>query len=260
MSTSNCPSCGASATGAYCADCGAAIAATCRGCKEPLPAGARFCTHCGVAVGGESAAAPAPAGARGLLPWAVAVVAVLALTAFVVVPRMRAGAEPEPAVMAADAPFARTGGDASQVDLSSMTPREAADRLFNRVMEGMAAGDTAEARAFIPMAVQAYALVEDNDADLHYHLATLHLANDDPAAARISADAILAADPNHLFGLHSAARARVDQGDAAAARPYYQRFLDAYTVEVARDLPEYRDHARIIPVMRAEAEQALAGG
>jgi hypothetical protein len=257
MSTSTCPSCGAAATGAYCADCGAAIAATCRGCKEPLPVGARFCTHCGVAVGGETAAAPAPVGARGLLPWAVAGVAVLALAAFVVVPRMRAGGEP--AVMSADAPFARTGGDASQVDLSSMTPREAADRLFNRVMEGMAGGDTAEARAFIPMAVQAYALVQDNDADLHYHLATLHLANDDPAAARISADAILAADPNHLFGLHTAARARVDQGDADAARPYYQRFLDAYTVEVARDLPEYRDHARIIPVMRAEAEQALAG-
>ena len=42
------------------------------------------------------------------------------------------------------------------VDLASLSPRQAADRLFNRVMAASENGDTAEALQFAPMALQAY--------------------------------------------------------------------------------------------------------
>jgi hypothetical protein len=254
-----CPSCGHESAGRFCSDCGASLGAACRACGGALPAGARFCNQCGESVaervdGAETARVRSPS--RTVLPWAVAGAAVLALAAVAIVPRLSdRGAE----APVAASPIAPAAGDPSAIDLASMSPRERADRLFNRVMEGTASGDTAQTAFFTEMAVQAYGMVEERDADLHYHLAELSHVAGDAAGARAHADSILAADPAHLFGLYTGARAEALRGDSAAARALFQRFVDGYAGEVARNLPEYQGHAQGLPAMRAEAERALGG-
>lgn len=187
------------------------------------------------------------------MPWAVAAVAIAVLVIVLLLPRLTAD-DPVP-VAAVPGPL----GDPSSVDISAMTPRERADRLFNRVMQSVSAGDSAQARAFLPMALAAYEQVPDLDLDGRYHDAVLHLVDGDPAAARAQADSILAAEPSHLFGLFTAAQAEEALGREAAARQLYQRFLNNYESESARNLPEYRDHAQVLPINRAEAERATSG-
>lgn len=155
------------------------------------------------------------------------------------------------------APPAVAGGDPTAVDLSSMTPRQAADRLFNRVMESVSAGDSVQARAFAPMAIAAYDRVPSLDLDGHYHVAVLHLVNDDPRGARDRSEAILREVPTHLFGLFTAAQAEQMLGDRTEAERLYRRFLDAYDTESTVARPEYADHAAILPVMREEAAGAV---
>ena len=260
--TETCPACGAQTSGRFCEHCGAALSAACRECGNPLPKGARFCNMCGA-----TAAPPATTATRtSPLPWAVAGIALAALIAVLLVPRLRGGPEAAPA---AQPPFAGAGpapaaggpgapsGNPGAVDLASMTPREAADRLFNRVMTAASNGDTAQARQFIPMAIMAYQRVDSLDADGRYHLAALQIVGGSYDAARAQADTILASSPTHLFGLFTAADAEQHRGNAAGAKAFYQRFLDAYDAEVAKKLPEYEEHAQGLPAMKAAAEQAV---
>jgi hypothetical protein len=257
-----CPACGAAASGRFCDQCGAAITAACRECGNPLPAGAKFCNMCGAAAGALPAAA---APRQSMLPWVVAGAALLGLVVVLLVPRLRGGSAPQPAgqATAAQPPFAAApgtpGGDPGAVDLSQMTPREAADRLFNRVMTAVSTGDSAQARQFLPMAIMAYQRVETLDTDGRYHLAALHLLGQDYAAARAEADTILAASPSHLFGLFTAGEAEAGRGNAAGAKDFYGRFIRAYDAEVARRLPEYQEHSQGLPAMRAQAVAKLAG-
>jgi tetratricopeptide (TPR) repeat protein len=265
----SCPSCGQSAEGRFCSHCGASLAApaTCAACSAELLPGARFCNACGAAATGARAPAAAAAAPTSVaaapsrpspLPWMVAGAAVLLLAAVLLVPRLGEG-DAAPAVAA---PFAQgTAGTAGPgaVDLSSMTSREAADRLFDRIMRAVSAGDTAEARQFLPMALGAYARLDSLDAHAHYDLGMLQLIAGDAEAARAEADAILAADDTHLFGLFIAAEAEALRGDRPAALGFYQRFLDAFPVESQRILPEYQAHGPALPGMRAQAEAAVQG-
>ncbi|HEX6038047.1 double zinc ribbon domain-containing protein [Longimicrobium sp.] len=260
-----CPSCAAEASGRFCPQCGVAIDATCRECQNPLPSGARFCNQCGVTV----SAPPVAAAAKGAkLPWAITGLAVVALAAVVIVPRVSADPAQTPGLAA---PFAQQGaagaggpgaaapGDPSQIDLSSMTPRERADRLFNRVMEGMSGGDTTRIGFFTDMAIQAYGMVPERNADLHYHLGELYRAKGDLDAARAQADTILAADPVHLFGLFGAATTEQGRGNTAEAKALFQKFLDGYAGQIARNLPEYQEHQQGLPAMRTAAQSVVDG-
>lgn len=264
-----CPACGAAASGRFCDQCGAAIAAACAECGNPLPRGARFCNMCGAAAG---ATAAAPVAAKpSPLPWIVASIAVLALAAVLLVPRLSrdeaetpaapgsTGGGPFAAAAPLGAPQGAPAGNPGAVDLSQMTPREAADRLFNRVMTAVSNGDSAQAKQFQPMAVMAYQRVEQLDADGRYHLAALHLVGGDWAAARAEADSLLATNPTHLFGLFTAGEAEARRGNRAAARDFYNRFLQAYDAEVAKGLPEYQEHSQGLPAMRQEARQIVSG-
>jgi hypothetical protein len=256
-----CPACGAEASGRFCNQCGVAIAAACRECGNPLPRGARFCNMCGA----SAAATPAAAAPRAsVLPWAVAGAALLGLIVVLLVPRLRSAPQPagqtpvQPPFAAAPAGAPSAGGEnPGAVDLSQMTPREAADRLYNRVMTAASTGDSAQAQRFLPMAVMAYQRVEPLDADGRYHLAALHLVGHDWAAARAEADTLLAASPTHLFGLYIAGDAEYGRGNTAAARDFYRRFLRAYDAEVAKRLPEYEEHSQGLPAMRAQAVARL---
>ena len=65
-------------------------------------------------------------------------------------------------------------------DLSKMTMRDAADRLFNRIMRVSEQGNIEEAQRFVPMAVQAYNSLPVLDDDAHYHLGLIYgIAGDD---------------------------------------------------------------------------------
>jgi hypothetical protein len=139
------------------------------------------------------------------------------------------------------------------------TPREQADRLFDRIMRARASGDAAEALRFTPMAIQAYGLAAPLDNDGLYHLASVHLVAGDPASARSTAEQILAGNDNHLLGLAIAGEAAVAAGDSAAARDYYSRLLAAYDTEVASGLQEYRDHSQVLPEYRATAQRIMGG-
>src|SRR5690606_12899600 len=272
-----CPACGQPASGRFCSNCGGSLPGQvhCAACGNEIPAGGRFCNQCGAPVARKAAsadsAAPAVANspatpARGsarpasTLPWVVATLAVLALVIALVVPRggNSSGPVATPAPSASAGPDGGAGfGDPTSVDLSSMTPRERADRLFNRVMQNVSAGDSAQARFFLPMALAAYADVPELDADGHYHVAVLNLAGGDPQAARAHADSILAETPSHLFGLFTAAQAEQALGNTERAREFYERFQASFAAESALARKEYTEHAAVMPLMREEAAQAL---
>lgn len=257
-----CPSCGAAAEGRYCNACGAALNAACRECGNPLPRGARFCNECGAPAAPRAAEAPAATRSH-LVAWFVAGAAVLALVASLVWPR-RVAQEQVPAAQApafsqpgAGAPASGTG---AAPDISQMSPRERADRLFNRVMQANSTGDTAQAKTFVPMAIAAYGMLPERSSDDHYHVAALQIVAGDPVAARAHADTVLQANPKHLLALFTAAEAEQARDNGQVARQLLDRFLAAYPEEsVRQDVPEYRDHAQALPIMR-EAAQRIAGG
>jgi len=249
----NCPSCGKKASGRFCANCGTTLAApvACRGCGNMTPAGGRFCNMCGTPVAGVPDQGASSATGRSNVPWFIAGAAALIAAAAVIGPRVL-GSDSAPAVAAAPS-FPAPGGGPAAVDLSSMSPREAADRLFNRVMENVSANDSVQARAFLPMALAAYERVGPLDLDGHYHVAILHLVNNDPVAARREADTILGQEPSHLLGLFTAAQSAEMLGDHAQAETFYRRFLESYDDEIVLGRPEYEEHAPVLPVMRSDA-------
>ncbi len=244
-----CPGCGAAAEGGrFCASCGAALGTPhCPGCGHKPPAGARFCNQCGTSMGG----APPRAGSSGnQVAWWMAGALLLGLVLVIAYPVYGPGRAAAPPPIAAG-PVAGPAG----VDLSSMTPREAADRLFNRVMTAVSAGDSTEAGAFLPMAIAAFELAEPLDTDGKFHLVLLRLTGQFNAEALEGAEEILSEHPDHLLGLAMAGDASLALGDSTSARRYYRRWRDAYETERAKDLLEYRDHGPMFPEMQVKAEE-----
>jgi tetratricopeptide (TPR) repeat protein len=146
-----------------------------------------------------------------------------------------------------DAPAGPMGG----------TMRENADRLFNRVMSEREAGASDRVEFFVPMAIQAYQASGELDADGLYHLALLQNVAGQPEGALETANRILATAPGHLLALATAAEAAALAGDSTSAAGYYRTFLESYELERALSLPEYVDHARVIPEYRTAAESFL---
>ena len=250
-----CPQCGSDAAGRFCAECGAPIRKPeCPSCGEAVQVGASFCIFCGTPLRRRRPAA-AGAGGRRVL-WATGVFAGV----LIVGAGYWALARDEPQEAPPSRPAAGLNPTAgTPPDLSSMTPREAADRLYDRIMRAASAGDTAEALAFLPMALDAYDLVVPLDADGHYHVSLLHALGGDYQMAREAAEGALADAPNHLLLLGAAARAASELGDSDGANAYYARFMEAWDSEQARGLEEYSMHAIPLAEMRAAAE-ARAGG
>jgi len=154
---------------------------------------------------------------------------------------------------------AAAGGDmgASSIDLSTMSPRDAADRLYNHVMNDLAAGDTADAMRFQPMAVEAYQVAEPLDLDGLFHQSLLENLVDH-AGALATAKRILATDPDHILGLGAAAQAALATGDTAAATTYYKHLVAVYDTQATKNLPEYEAHKNLLPEYRSEAEAFVA--
>ena len=249
-----CASCGSETNGRFCSNCGVAQgAAACPKCGQESASGARFCNQCGAAIaagaaGGGSAEHSGPANQA---VWYMAGALMVGLIMVVAYPVYGPGRDTPPPQQTAPA-------GTSAIDLSTMTPRQAADRLFNRVMSAASAGNVSEVTNFLPMAIGAHELVEDLDADGRFHLVLLRMQGSLNADALESAEEILTDQPDHLLGLAGAADASLALGDSASARAFYQRWLDAYDSEMAKDISEYNDHSALLPTMRATA-QALTG-
>lgn len=251
-----CPNCGAESSGAFCAECGAPVKdAHCRKCAAALIPGASFCTSCGAALRSGAEKSPNPA-------WMIAGATLVTLILVLLWPTFR-GKHGEDIRADRRVPFSQMegiggeGGDAApgptQAQLTG-TPREQADRLFNRVMTERSGGDTARAKFFVPMAIQAYQMAEILDADGLYHLSLLQAVGGNNKAARVSAERILQSDPKHLLGLAAAADAARATGDNVGARKYYARFLAAYDNELKTTKGEYKDHGQVLPVLKRDAE------
>jgi hypothetical protein len=201
----------------------------------------RFCSSCGTALTARRTS-------RERKAWRVAAAgAVLVLTLLVfMVLRERSGAQ------AATAPAVRT--EAALPDLSTMTPRERFDRLYNRVMSAAESGDTATVTRFAPMVIAAYRQLDTVDADARYHAAVLqlHVMGDTGLALRL-ADSILLASPSHLFGFLIRGTAAQLAGNAPLLKRARADFLRAWEIEMKAARPEYQDHRTMLNQFHAAA-------
>lgn len=143
----------------------------------------------------------------------------------------------------------------SAAELAAMSPREAADRLFERAMREREAGDPDRAAFFARMGLQAYARVPaaELDDDAWFHVGLLHLAAGDPAGARGTVGVLLEADPRHLLGLALGARVAEAAGDAEGAAAYRRRLREAIEAGVSSEEPPYAPHAALIEREAARA-------
>jgi hypothetical protein len=241
-----CSACGSRADGAFCASCGTPRdGAKCRACGSGLTGGAHFCTSCGEAVH-----------ARGSqLPWYIAGGSIAALILVLLLPTLRPAPPGLDFRPAGTATAQSLGAGGMQAPPLTGSIREQADRLFNRIMEARSQGDTAQAQFFMPMALMAYREVPDLDDDGYYHLAVLEAAAGEHASALATAERLLARSPAHLLGLGIASEAALELGNADQARLFARRLLEAWDGERDRQLAEYLDHARVLPVYREAAER-----
>jgi hypothetical protein len=141
-------------------------------------------------------------------------------------------------------------------DISQMTPREAADRLFDRIVRAAEAGDTAQVVRFQPMALSAYSMLEQ-DGDTRYHVGLIHSLTGNDDAARAQLDSLRATSPDHLLATMLEFSLAQLAGDEAGRRRAYRTFLDAYDAEFATQQPEYLAHQEAIDAFRAAAQSEL---
>lgn len=267
-SPATCKSCGTPGTGQYCANCGAPLAgAKCATCSAELSPAAKFCHRCGTAVGSTNAV---PREARtNALPWIVAALAFLALFA------MAAGrgfntsrgsaldgsqnALPQAGLddrgLSPDERAAVMGPRAP--DISSLSPQERADRLYNRVMLLATQGKVDSVQFFAPMALTAYQMLAPLNADQRYDMGRIGEVVGAIPLAKAQADTILRENPNHLLGLILGARLATLEGDTTGLRQYERRLVAAEKTEIAKKRDEYVRHQDDITSALQQARKSL---
>jgi hypothetical protein len=260
-----CAACGSPATGHYCANCGAPLAgAACASCAAPLSPGAKFCHRCGTAVGAATATRETKTNS---LPWIVAALAFLALFA------MAAGrgfnARPSSTVDGSANALPQAGLDdrgatsddpsagTRAPDISSLSPRERADRLYNRVMLLASEGKIDSVQFFAPMAVQSYLLLQPLNSDQRYDLGRIAEVTGAFPLAKAQADTILIQNQNHLLGLILEARLAVIAGDSSQLHSFERRLLASQKSELAKKRDEYDRHQDDITTALQQARKSL---
>jgi hypothetical protein len=181
------------------------------------------------------------------LPWILAAAAGVVLTVVAIV-ALAPNAEPPTALPTA---FTSQG-----VAPGVSSPREEADALFDRAMTAFEGGDSAAAAFSGRMALSAYGLLDDLDADAHFHVGLLNQITGDHETMLARVDSIESLVPTHLFApvlLHRVGRMTAND---ALTRQAYQQFLQRYESEIAAGRWEYDVHGRLVESFRAEAAAA----
>ncbi|HKG33464.1 MAG TPA: hypothetical protein VKB22_07015 [Gemmatimonadales bacterium] len=161
-------------------------------------------------------------------------------------------ASPQP--VAPDMANAGASSPGRAPDISTLSPRERFDRLFNRIMQAAEQGDSVQVAQFTPMALGAYQQLDTRDIDARYHAAVIHLqAGEMPAAAAL-ADTILAESPGHLFGYVIRGTAARIQGNRAIEARAQREFLAHYQSEMDQKRVEYLEHGPVLEEFKKEAE------
>ena len=222
----------------FCPNCGVPLGAMpCRTCGAQLSAGARFCHRCGATAATGPGPRRSDARFAGAIPWSVAAIALLAFIGLAASQRF-GGAGPSDAIGAATP----QSGIVPAPDISSLTPSQRAERLYDRVMAAAERGRADSVQFFMPMAIGAYQALGDLSLDQRYDLGRLAEVAGDARLATAQADTILRRQPQHLLGLILAARAAELRGDARAARQYQDRLARNERAERQKQLPEYLVH------------------
>jgi hypothetical protein len=138
-------------------------------------------------------------------------------------------------------------------DISSMTPQERFDRLYQRVMTATRTGDAATSQRFMPMALAAYEMLDSASADTRYHAAMLRLHSGDAAGARALGDSIVRNDSTNLLGYVLLGTVARFQRDSSTLKRISAAFMRHYEREIARDRPEYTEHRTAISDFQREA-------
>lgn len=139
----------------------------------------------------------------------------------------------------------------------NLTPVQAAEQLFNRVMAASERGDTAEAQQFAPMALEAYRQLATLDNDAHYHVGLLHVVAGDTETAEAELNVIRGAVPDHLLATMLEQAIAEAKGDEERIAQAYERFLAAYDKEMLTGRAEYEGHRNGIDGFRSRASAAL---
>ncbi len=244
-----CASCGGTVAGKFCSQCGtpagaAASPRACPRCGHRSPAGTQFCAACGSSLTGGAAGG----GMSRYLPWVLGGALVLALAATL----FRSAGTAAPAA----APGEQATPAGTPPDISNLTPRQRFDRLYTRIIEAAQKGDQATVEQFTPMALSAFGMLDQVDADARYHLAMLQLHVGDVAGAQAQADSIKLADPKHLFSyVVSGAVARWTKNEALQTK-VYQAFAALYDAELKTAKPEYQEHRAMLEEVKKTSSAA----
>ncbi len=245
--SAECPTCGSPASGNFCSGCGASLSTrACTACRVELSPQARFCHRCGTPVGKSS---ETPSSDR--RAWVIAGVLCVVLVGGIAY--QVSSSAPEP--VAPD--MANAGNPVERApDISSMSPRERFDRLFNRIMQAAERGESDQVAQFTPMALGAYQQLDTVDVDARYHAAVIHLQAGNLAQAQALADTILADVPGHLFGYVIRGTAAHIEGNPEVERRAQRQFLARFAAESAARRVEYLEHRPVLDDFKEEAEKA----
>jgi hypothetical protein len=142
-------------------------------------------------------------------------------------------------------------------DISSLSPQERADRLYNRVMLLASQGKVDSVQFFAPMALQAYLLLSPLNADQRYDMGRIGEVAGAFPLAKAQADSILRENPNHLLGLILEARLATLAGDMAQLHSYERRLIAAEKVEAPKKREEYLRHQDDIANALQQARKSL---
>jgi hypothetical protein len=142
-------------------------------------------------------------------------------------------------------------------DISSLSPQERADRLYNRVMLLASQGKVDSVLFFAPMALTAYQMLAPLNADQRYDMGRIGEVAGAIPLAKAQADTILRENPNHLLGLILEARLATLAGDTTVLHSYERRLLNAEKTEASRKRDEYVRHQDDIMNALQQARKSL---
>lgn len=144
-------------------------------------------------------------------------------------------------------------------DISSLSPQERADRLYNKVMMLATQGKTDSVLFFAPMALTAYQMLSPLNADQRYDMGRIGEVAGALPLAKAQADSILRENPNHLLGLILEARLATLTGDSTGLHTYERRLIAAAKSETSKKREEYLRHQDDITSALQQARKSLAG-